>query len=207
MTELLGAVSARLRALTGEACEVDAFSWSMHSDDAALIGGYRRAGYIRSLRLIFDRSFPRRHPEWVDLLEEMMGGDLYGSNVHAKVTLLRAGKLRVVITGSMNYNINRRFEHFEVQDDAEYWGFWRGIVDDVCAKTPRGLRAVEGLQYHESFKAALGGGLAPEGRPPVDLEGGEDDVASALAALEGGEFESAHDLETQLELLEAAGDL
>jgi hypothetical protein len=97
-----------------------------------------------------------------------LGHAIYATNNHAKVVLVRAGALRLVIQSSMNFNINRRFEHFSVEDDAALFAHWEELTRWMCEHTPAGLESVLGPQYHEGFKAALGGGLAVGGAPTVD---------------------------------------
>ena len=117
LTELLGAILRRVVPTCGPA-DVVGWAWSMAPDDARMVAAMRAEGLIRELVVIFDRSFPTRHPEWVPLLRESLGHAIYATNNHAKVVLVRAGALRLVIQSSMNFNINRRFEHFSVEDDA-----------------------------------------------------------------------------------------
>lgn len=167
LTELLGAVLRKVRPEHGPA-DVMGWAWSMAPDDARMVAAMRAEGLIRELVVIFDRSFPTRHPEWVPLLRESLGHAIYATNNHAKVVLVRAGALRLVIQSSMNFNINRRFEHFSVEDDAALFAHWEELTRWMCEHTPAGLESVLGPQYHEGFKAALGGGLAVGGAPTVD---------------------------------------
>lgn len=178
LTELLGAVLRRVCPEHGPA-DVMGWAWSMAPDDARMIAGFRREGLIRELVVLFDRSFPTRHPEWVPLLRESLGHAIYATNNHAKVVLVRAGALRLVIQSSMNFNINRRFEHFSVEDDHELFAHWEELTRWMMAHTPAGLENVVGLQYHEGFKAALGGGIAPGGVPAHD----GDDLDALLDAV------------------------
>lgn len=181
LTELLGAVLRRVVPAHGVA-EVMAWAWSMAPDDARMMAGFRREGLVSSLVVLFDRSFPTRHPEWVPLLRESLGDAIYATNNHAKVVLVRAGALRLVIQSSMNFNINRRFEHFSVEDDAALFDHWESLTRWMCAHTPAGLESIVGAQYHEGFKAALGGGIAPGAAPLADA----DDLDAMLASLDAG---------------------
>lgn len=178
LTELLGAVLRKVCPEHG-AADVMGWAWSMAPDDARMIAGFRRDGLIRELVVLFDRSFPTRHPEWVPLLRESLGHAIYATNNHAKVVLVRAGSLRLVIQSSMNFNINRRFEHFSVEDDADLFAHWEELTRWMMAHTPAGLESVVGLQFHEGFKAALGGGIAPGGIPTTD----GDDLDALLASV------------------------
>lgn len=178
LSELLGAVLRKVCPEHGPA-DVMGWAWSMAPDDARMIAGFRREGLIRELVVLFDRSFPTRHPEWVPLLRESLGHAIYATNNHAKVVLVRAGALRLVIQSSMNFNINRRFEHFSVEDDHELFAHWEELTRWMTAHTPAGLENVVGLQFHEGFKAALGGGVAPGGVPATD----GDDLDALLASV------------------------
>ena len=199
LTELLGAILRRVVPTCGPA-DVVGWAWSMAPDDARMMSGYRRDGLIRSLRVLFDRSFPTRHPEWVPLLRDSLGEDIYATNNHAKVLLIAAGGYRLVVQSSMNFNINRRFEHFSIEDDAALFAHWSALTEWMCARTPRGLDTIEGAQFHEAFKAALGGGViaAHESADATDDVGallgliaasgsGDLDVSELLAGLEDGD--------------------
>lgn len=192
LTELLGAVLRKLCPAHGPA-SVMGWAWSMAPDDARMVAGYRREGLISDLVVLFDRSFPTRHPEWVPLLRESLGHSIYATNNHAKVVLVRAGTLRLVIQSSMNFNINRRFEHFSVEDDPSLFSHWEELTRWMMAHTPAGLESVLGPQYHEGFKAALGGSLEPEAEPD---QGG--DLDALLNALESGDA-ALPDLDALLE--------
>ena len=199
LTELLGAVLRKVVPEAGPA-EVDAWAWSMAPDDARMMAGFRADKLVGGLRVLFDRSFPTRHPEWVPLLRESLGASIYATNNHAKVMLVRAGSYRLVCQSSMNFNINRRFEHFSVEDDATFWGLWRELTDWICARTPAGLEGIVGSQYHEAFKAALGGGVAKGAAAPVGV-GDVDDIDAMLASL--GSDAGIEDME---DLLASLGD-
>jgi len=181
LTELLGAVLRRVVPEHGPA-DVMGWAWSMAPDDARMIAAMRADDLIRDLVVIFDRSFPTRHPEWVPLLRESLGHAIYATNNHAKVVLVRSGALRLVIQSSMNFNINRRFEHFSVEDEPELFAHWEELTRWMVAHTPAGLEAIVGAQYHEGFKAALGGGLADGGLPAAPST----DLDDMLAALDDG---------------------
>jgi len=178
LTELLGAVLRRVVPAHG-AADVMAWAWSMAPDDARMIAEMRADGLIRELAVLFDRSFPARHPEWVPLLRDSLGHAIYATNNHAKVVLVRTGALRLVIQSSMNFNINRRFEHFSVEDEPELFAHWEELTRWMMAHTPAGLESVVGAQFHEGFKAALGGGLAAGGLPSSP----SDDLDDMLASL------------------------
>lgn len=193
LTELLGATLRRVTPEHGPA-DVMGWAWSMAPDDARMIAAMRAEGLIRDLVVIFDRSFPTRHPEWVPLLQESLGHAIYATNNHAKVVLVRAGALRLVIQSSMNFNINRRFEHFSVEDDPALFAHWEELTRWMMAHTPAGLESVVGAQFHEGFKAALGGGLAAGGLPAETST----DLDDMLASL-GDEGAGGPDLDALLE--------
>ncbi len=147
-------LTALLRAVllqTGPAV-VDLWCWSIAKDDAVLLGTMRKQGLIRSIRVIFDRSFPMRQVTRARYVVDAIGeANCFCTNTHAKVTLIRAGDWRVVIETSMNPNVSRRIEHFRVMDDAPCFGAWLALTDRLCAGIRPGFDLL-GPQFHSAFQ-------------------------------------------------------
>jgi aspartyl-tRNA synthetase len=69
------------------------------------------------------------------------------------VVLVRAGALRLVIQSSMNFNINRRFEHFSVEDEPELFAHWEELTRWMVAHTPAGLEAANNIKSSKKNQA------------------------------------------------------
>ena len=98
--------------------------------------------------------------------------NIFCTNNHAKVAMVSNGDgWRLVLRSSMNCNRNFRFEQFDIDDDAELFGFWRELTDHVMRHTRPGVDLL-GPQFHGAFKSALGGGkVAGEPAEAEDIDG------------------------------------
>lgn len=125
-----------LRALievTGPA-DVVLSTWTAGIRDAETAAWLVEGGQIRSLMILTDRSFPRRQPAYCARVLELFGERaIVCSLTHAKFATLRAGDWRVVVRSSMNLNRNRRWEQFDVDDDADLFGFVSSLVEDIVS--------------------------------------------------------------------------
>lgn len=88
---------------------------------AAEIGGLRRlvdSGRIRSLRLLVDPSFVRRHRAYAALLRATFGAEsIRLVKLHAKLAVVHNASWALVLRSSANLNANHRVEFFELSDD------------------------------------------------------------------------------------------
>jgi hypothetical protein len=111
-------------------------------------------GAMRSFVLILDRSFPTRQPAYAAELREVLGNgmDLRLTKTHAKFVTLSAGDWRITIRSSGNYNQSPRLENIDIDDDAEIYGFFRGIVDEIVERVPPGID-VPAVELHSSWRA------------------------------------------------------
>ena len=90
--------------------------------------------------------------------------DLFGADsirttrTHAKFAVLTNAEWNVVITSSMNLNLNPRCEQFEMTDDVERAAMFLAYVDEIWGELPAGgdrrdddrqlpqLRGIDGVQ-------------------------------------------------------------
>lgn len=94
---------------------------------------------VLSLRLILDRSFPTRHPEYCQAARECYGDDCIRlAPNHAKFVVARNGRWSVAIRTSMNLTCNRRIEHFELSDDAGICDYLDAFADQLWAVAAAG---------------------------------------------------------------------
>lgn len=76
---------------------------------------------------------------------DMFGADtIRTTRTHAKFALVGNDDWHVVITSSMNLNLNPRVEQFELTDDADRHAFFTRWVDEVFAELPAGGRRRDG---------------------------------------------------------------
>lgn len=97
---------------------------------------------IRSLRLIVDRSFQGRQPEYYHHMRELFGPNcIRAIRTHAKFMLIRNDDFDVVVRTSMNLNENPGLENIEISEDAALAGFFQTVSDDVFAEVGPGENA------------------------------------------------------------------
>lgn len=141
---------------TGPASVV-ASTWSTGVRDAENAAWLVETGQITSLRLITDRSFPGRHPEYAAWLVRAFGpAAIHCTRVHAKIAIIRAPGWSVCIRSSMNLNRNPRFEQFDLDDDESICEFFETWVREIETTHPPGVQFDE-AEAEAAFQAALGG--------------------------------------------------
>lgn len=91
-------------------------------------------GRIVSARWLVDYSFPNRQPGYCAMLRERFGDDAIACTAnHAKFLLVRNDEWSVVVRSSMNLNLNRRLESYEVSDDPQMADWLEEIVLETFA--------------------------------------------------------------------------
>lgn len=137
-------------------CDLFAWSWTLHPDDAGILAQLRDDGMLRRVAFVLDTSFPARVQlnkkksagrggnvevnDWCAHLEGLFGEDAFTLlKSHAKVVCLANAKWHLTITSSMNFNMNRRVESFCVEDDAQLWAHWRDLTRWAWAHGTPGL--------------------------------------------------------------------
>jgi len=90
---------------------------------------------IRSLRMIVDRSFKTRQPEYFAHMIERFGAESIRETVtHAKFMTIRNDKWNIVVRTSMNLNENPRLENIEISDDEKFADFFESVTDEIFAE-------------------------------------------------------------------------
>jgi hypothetical protein len=124
--------------ITGPA-DVDIATWSAGLYDVDAARRFVEDGRIRRIRFVMDAG--RKNPHQPDTVQI---GDLFGHDTirtcrtHAKFVLISNDEWHVVITSSMNLNLNPRVEQFEMTDDADRHGFFTAWVDEIFDEIPAG---------------------------------------------------------------------
>jgi hypothetical protein len=92
------------------------------------------SGLVRSARWLVDFSFPSRQPAYCDELRARFGDDAIRCTAnHAKFVTVTNSAWAVVIRTSMNLNLNRRLESYEVSEDGDLSAFLLAFVDSAFA--------------------------------------------------------------------------
>lgn len=106
-------------------------TWTAADADLRMAEEFLRNGLIESLRFLVDASFYSRKPEYCRMLIDEFGeGAIRASKSHAKFVLIGSDKWNLVIRTSANLNENKRTENFEISDDADFYRFMLGFVDN-----------------------------------------------------------------------------
>lgn len=109
-------------------------TWTAAGADLAHTAGFLADGRVRSCRWLVDFSFPARQPAYCEQLVDRFGADAIRCTAnHAKFVLVANDEWNVVIRTSMNLNLNRRLESYELSDDVELADWLRAIVEDAFA--------------------------------------------------------------------------
>jgi hypothetical protein len=107
---------------------------------------------LSKFRLLVDRSFVTRHPQYVDELRALGADSIRQTKTHAKFALIAAGDWRITIRTSMNFNRNPRLEQFDLDDDRLIYDFFNAVVNDLYQRVPAGL-SVSHKKITEAFNA------------------------------------------------------
>ena len=141
---IIDAIEAVL-AKTGPA-DVVLATWTAADFDLAQIEQQIVSRGILSLRLIIDRSFVARKPQFVDLIHERFGRDsVRSTRSHAKFVILTNTEWSVVIRTSMNLNHNPRLEYLQVVDDPDLAEMYLQVAAGIFAEEEPGLANRRGV--------------------------------------------------------------
>lgn len=127
-------------------CDCLLATWTVGLEEIAYASKMRGEGKLLSFRMVLDYSFASREPAYTAALRVAFGDGCFRvTSNHAKWIVLQNYRWNVVVRTSMNFNQNPRCEQFELSDDAELAGFFRGFaeelfanqrVEDVFGRTP-----------------------------------------------------------------------
>jgi hypothetical protein len=175
---LLDLVRAILQ-LTGPA-DVTVATWTPGASEMDSVCDLLRTGQISHFRLLVDRSFPTRQPQYIGRMKAILPStDIRMTRTHAKFALIQGDGWHICVRTSMNFNANPRFEQFDLDDDPKIFAFFDGLVDSLFASIPAGLD-VPGATINSAFSSAF--------RAPAEVDPVMNTLAldsGALAALLG----------------------
>jgi len=133
---LLDLIEATLE-ITGPA-DVAISTWSAGFYDVAAAERFRDSGMINRIRFVMDSSAKRNQATVGDVTELFGEDSVRATRSHAKFTLIQNDEWDVLITTSMNLNLNPRLEQFEMTDDPERAQLFRAFVDEVWTELAAG---------------------------------------------------------------------
>ena len=143
---LIDLIQAALE-ITGPA-DVTISTWSAGFYDIDAAERFRADGALRSIRFVMDAASMKKGQASVYDISDLFGKDaIRTTRTHAKFALVCNDEWDVVITSSMNLNLNPRCEQFEMTDDAGRCGMFAAFVDALFEELPAGgARARNGDQ-------------------------------------------------------------
>ena len=137
---LIDALIAVLRQ-TGPA-DVSISTWTAAHAHLERAAELMQTDLIRSFKMIVDRSFEGRQPEYARHMRKLFGPQcIRAIRTHAKFILIRNEQWNVVIRTSMNLNHNARLENIEISEDRGFAEFFQSVVDDVFREVGEGQNA------------------------------------------------------------------
>ena len=96
-------------------CDLVVSTWTAAQADLRRSENLLRAKEVRSFRLLVDRSFQTRAPDYCRLARELFGdGAIRVWSSHAKFCIFSGGKFDVLYLTSANLNANKRLENHTV---------------------------------------------------------------------------------------------
>ena len=134
-------------------------TWSAGFYDVDAAVRFRDSGRIRSCRFLMDSS-AKRGQATVGEVADLFGEDnVRATRLHAKFALVQNEEWDVLITTSMNLNLNPRCEQFEMTDDPERAAVFAQFADELFHELPAGDtedRSMPALIGMESVRPSWG---------------------------------------------------
>lgn len=120
-------------------------TWTAASADLTRTARHLHDERIQSLRLLVDRSFLTRQPEYARTCLALFGeAAIRTSRIHAKFCLVHNDAWHVVMRTSMNLNENPRLEYLQVVDDADLCAWYLSVIDEIFKTEDPGLGGKRG---------------------------------------------------------------
>lgn len=150
---LLDLIDATLE-ITGPA-DVTISTWSAGFYDVEAAERFRDSGRLRSIRFVMDIARKQGQASPGDVAAIFGASSIRTMRTHAKFVLIVNETWNVVITSSMNLNLNPRLEQFEMTDDAERVTLFAAVVDALFNELPAGGAVNASGNYVESATPRL----------------------------------------------------
>jgi hypothetical protein len=123
--------------ITGPA-DVVVSTWSAGFYDMNAAVKFRDSGRLKSIRFLMDSSAKRGQATAGNVIDLFGLDSVRTTRSHAKFALITNIEWSVVITSSMNLNLNPRVEQFEMTDDAARMAMFMEFVDSCWGELPEG---------------------------------------------------------------------
>lgn len=166
---LLDLIQAALD-ITGPA-DVAISTWSAGLYDVDAADRFVADGRIRRIRFVMDSATQKRGQASAVEIADLFGADaIRTTRSHAKFAVLTNDDWSVVITSSMNLNLNPRLEQFEMTDDPDRAALFLEFVDGLFAELPPGAtddRELPALAGMDGVQPSLGIEVTPKLRTGV----------------------------------------
>ena len=121
---------------TGSA-DVGLWTWCIADYETQCLRAFMNDRRILSFRLVLDYSGARRESALLSDLQGRFGADcIRVTKTHAKIVTVANEEWRVTIRGSMNLNMNPRFEQFDVSDADGAFDVVNGMMSELWARGP-----------------------------------------------------------------------
>lgn len=133
---LLDLIDATLD-ITG-AANVTISTWSAGFYDVEAALAFRDSGKMLSCRFVVDSSAKRGQATAGDISDLFGAENVRATRAHTKFAIIRNDEWDVLITSSMNLNLNPRCEQFEMTDDAHRADLFQQFTDALWADLPAG---------------------------------------------------------------------
>jgi len=107
-------------------------TWTAAHGDLTKSAELLATAELLSFRMIVDRSFKTRQPNYHSHMIELFGAkSIRAIRTHAKFMIIRNTCWDIVVRTSMNLNSNPRLENMEISDNKEFAEFFEAIIDDI----------------------------------------------------------------------------
>lgn len=111
---------------------VDLCTWTAADADLTRTAALLESAAIARFRLIVDRSFETRQPEYFATMRQLFGPDcIRAIRGHAKFMVVRSDTHNLTVRTSMNLNENPRLENIEISEGKPFADFMTGVVDQI----------------------------------------------------------------------------
>ncbi|QHO91937.1 hypothetical protein CWT12_12320 [Actinomyces sp. 432] len=140
---LLDLIDATLH-ITGPA-HVTISTWSAGFYDIEAAERFRDSGRLLSIRFVMDNGRKRGQANAVDVASVFGAENIRATKSHAKFVTIRNDAWNVLITTSMNLNLNPRIEQFEMTDDPDRCRLFDAFADAVFATVDKTDRRDHGV--------------------------------------------------------------
>lgn len=128
---------------------IDILTWAIGDKALDEILHLQELDLINNMRIIIDYSYIQLHPEYCQKLRSVFGDDsIRVTKNHSKILLIRNNDWNLSIRSSMNLNINRRLEYFEISDDIELMGYFVEFFEEWFETKSTGKSFEYSTTYH-----------------------------------------------------------